>query len=234
MIIYAAINKESLKVYVGQTKRSLSCRVAYHLKCESGLFPRALRKYGKDGFHFFVIDEATSKQELDEKEIMWIARLNGLSPHGYNLSVGGGGCLGWKASEEIRNKISMAKRGKPMPDAAKEKLRQWHTGRKASAETKQKLSDARKGRPKSEKHRASLRLAMRLRLEQMPPAFLGRKHSMASRLRMSKAQTGRIITPEHRRKIAASNIGKKASEETKQKMRAAHLALAKISAGAPP
>lgn len=47
-------------------------------------------KYGKDKFHIIQIDEASSKEELYEKEKYYIALYNSNNPQfGYNMTEGG-------------------------------------------------------------------------------------------------------------------------------------------------
>ena len=73
-IIYKISNSINDKVYIGQTVRTIKKRFACHigsaLKNEfpDNYFHRAIRKYGKDCFKIEQIDEADSKEELNEKE----------------------------------------------------------------------------------------------------------------------------------------------------------------------
>lgn len=54
-----------------------------------GYFHKAIQKYGKNNFVIEQIDSANNLQELNEKEVYWISKLNTLSPSGYNLTIGG-------------------------------------------------------------------------------------------------------------------------------------------------
>jgi hypothetical protein len=47
---------------------------------KSNYFHRAIHKYGSDNFEIQVIDTAKSGEELDEKEIYWIQKLETLVP----------------------------------------------------------------------------------------------------------------------------------------------------------
>ena len=94
MIIYKATNKTTKKEYVGLTKNELSNRKADHKrKAKSGkstmAFHDAIRKYGFENFEWEIIDTATTLEELNEKEIYWIKKLNTLIPNGYNIEKGG-------------------------------------------------------------------------------------------------------------------------------------------------
>lgn len=121
-IIYKITCKVTNKVYIGQTIRPLADRVARHFedaeKCDHpGIhFQRAIRKYGRDAFIAEKIDEAHTRQELDEKEKYWISYYNS-TVNGYNSTPGGeGGNTYLKKTEaemaEIKEKISKSNTGR--------------------------------------------------------------------------------------------------------------------------
>jgi hypothetical protein len=51
--------------------------------------------------------------------------------------------------------------------------------------------------------------------------FYGKKHTVETRLRMSAAQRGKKLSPEHRAKISAAMMGKKHTAEARLRMSAA-------------
>lgn len=105
MIIYKAKNHITGQLYIGQTTQGLNNRIAHHIKSSNkGYFPNALRLYGIQSFEFFVLDVASSQQDLDEKEIYWIKFFNSKFPNGYNLTNGGNG---GPCSEEVKHKLSL-------------------------------------------------------------------------------------------------------------------------------
>jgi hypothetical protein len=217
-IIYKAECRVNGKIYVGQTRRPLYIRIKRHLGAAGYLktpFAYALKKHGVASFVFSIIDGGV---DLDEKEKYWIAKLNSLVPFGYNSTTGGGGVSGWKASPEICAKVSAAKKGWKMPQAGKDLLRAFHTGRKLSAETRQKLSESHRGYIATEETRRKLSAS----LMGHPGAFLGRHHTEATKIKMSIAQKGRVFSEEHCRNISAGQRGRKASDETRARMSAAH------------
>lgn len=219
MIIYKAVNKTNGMIYIGQTTKTLEQRIAKHLGQES-LFPRALRKYGRDAFDFSVIDRAETKDELNEKEIYWIAHYGSMHPNGYNLTKGGEGGLGYVFTEEAKAKVRAAKKTNPMSAEGRERVRQAMSGRSISDETKRKQSNAMRGRKVtfSEEHRRKLAEATSKRA-----SIAGWKQSEETKEYLRVINLGRVITQEAREKLRQHNLGKKASEETKQKMREAHL-----------
>jgi hypothetical protein len=90
---------------------------------------QAIRKYGEDHFTVEQIDRATSREELSKKEAFYIAQLRTIAPGGYNLTSGGESysmspelrhrqsisCSGWHHTEETKQKISVAGRGRNVP-----------------------------------------------------------------------------------------------------------------------
>ena len=96
-------------------------------------FHEAIRKYGFEDFDWEVIDSAETLEELNEKEIFWINKLNTLSPNGYNLEKGG------KVKvflEETLQKMKKANR-----DYAKTKFYSWNeNGFIKEYESKKELS----------------------------------------------------------------------------------------------
>ena len=98
-------------IYIGQTTRSLKVRFREHAKAGCHLH-NAIEKYGIDNFAIEVIEECKTKQELDEREIFWIAELKCRHPNGYNLNNGGSGNAGFLQTEETRSKKSAIMKGK--------------------------------------------------------------------------------------------------------------------------
>lgn len=99
-IIYRARSRTDRKIYIGQTTRSLRVRKGEHWKLvrEGSEFPfhQALRKYGKGGFGWKVIDQAQAqtsellKEALDTAERVYIKQHDSANPKkGYNRTHGG-------------------------------------------------------------------------------------------------------------------------------------------------
>ena len=102
------------KVYIGLTTTSLKRRKSGHRKCAKGndtrILYNALRKYTmEDTFELMEIDIAYTKEELCEKEILYIQMYNSFDKeYGYNMTKGGEGVNGWVRTQEQREKISEA------------------------------------------------------------------------------------------------------------------------------
>jgi|688.fasta_scaffold112705_4 group I intron endonuclease len=92
--IYCAHCIPTGKKYIGQTRHKLLYnRIACHFadankKTRKGKFQYALKKYGKDGFIWGIIEECDISL-LNEKEIYWIKEYKTVTK-GYNISPGGG------------------------------------------------------------------------------------------------------------------------------------------------
>lgn len=91
MIVYLITNKINHKKYIGKTILPLTRRFQNHInKSTKGsltYFHRAIRKYGKEHFTCEILDRATSLEELNQKEMIWIKTI---APE-YNMTVGGDG-----------------------------------------------------------------------------------------------------------------------------------------------
>lgn len=76
---------------MGQTSRTLEKRWIEHCSASSGCVAlhNAILKYGKENFKVEQIDTALNQEELDRKEIHYIASYETLAPNGYNLTIGG-------------------------------------------------------------------------------------------------------------------------------------------------
>lgn len=93
--IYKITNKRNNHSYIGQTNISIEqrwrdhCRVSFNPNSDEYEFPlhRAIRKYGKENFNIELLEECDN---LNDREIFWIAKLNTYED-GYNAARGGSG-----------------------------------------------------------------------------------------------------------------------------------------------
>jgi group I intron endonuclease len=100
--IYKITNKLNNKCYIGQSK-DIKRRFYEHKllhRNETLSLKRALKKYGVENFSFEVLEE-TSIEELNEREIYYIAQIK----PAYNRTLGGQGAKGHEVSVEVRNKL---------------------------------------------------------------------------------------------------------------------------------
>ena len=110
------------KIYIGQTinERRRQYEWLYKRNYSGGSNPHleaARKKYGPDSFSYTVLERFTGTSNevtgrLNEREIYWIAYYKSNDKRkGYNLTVGGGGCNGYRQTEESRRKISASHKG---------------------------------------------------------------------------------------------------------------------------
>ncbi len=143
MLIYQIKNKINNKIYIGQTIQSLNKRWRSHIwECTTQVsnmaITKAIVKYGVANFDITVICEATSQDDLNNKEIYYIKYFNSMTPNGYNLTSGGR--VNYIISDETRKKISNSNKGHFVSEETRKKLSESHMGHVVSEETKLKLS----------------------------------------------------------------------------------------------
>ena len=121
MVIYKITNLISGKIYIGQDSKNDPKYLGSGL-----IMKRAIRKYGNKNFTKEIIDEANNKKELDYKEIYWIKYYNSNEGQiGYNITDGGGGCLGCKHSDESKERMSINTSGDKNPMFGKTIEEHW-------------------------------------------------------------------------------------------------------------
>ena len=136
--IYWIRNKKNGKVYIGQTI-NFQKRMGEHKRSEHNAhLKRAYRKYGIENFDFKVLQifscdsPTTLKRSLDKAEIRFIAYFDAINPEkGYNVTQGGGGCLGRHHTEDAKKRISEAHKGKPSNSSTcfKKGMTPWNKGK---------------------------------------------------------------------------------------------------------
>lgn len=112
--IYKIVNKINGNAYVGQTICDIKKRFREHKHAsltESTYLYNAMRKYGRDNFTIEQIDTANSIDELNNKEIYWIKKLNTKTPNGYNITDGGSGVKGFHHSKETKKILKLKSTG---------------------------------------------------------------------------------------------------------------------------
>lgn len=229
MFIYVIVCSETLKIYVGQHKgnnlqKYLQTKFS-DAKCQlnrrSHLF-NAMRLHSKDSWSIHpLVSGIEDKRDLDETEQLLISALNAQHPDvGYNICDGGEGFTG-PHSDESRQK--MREKVQAFYDAGgqagmkgKKQTAKWFAGLPAATE---KLIIGRRA------HVAAGDLG----------GMLGKKHSDASRKKMSESRQGTGVGDQNpffgrhhsevaKEKNAAAHRGRKVSEATRKRMSDAHKA----------
>ena len=142
--IYKTTNRINGKSYIGQHKVP-SNPEAFMRYLGSGIaIKSAIQQYGKSCFTKEIleyIDDDYKHLTVSEREKYYITLYNTISPNGYNISPGGeGGCTGeshrksvitkmkngYRPSEEVKRKISLANKGRPKSTIHKQHLSEHH------------------------------------------------------------------------------------------------------------
>jgi group I intron endonuclease len=115
--IYKITNTVTNKVYIGQTKQSITRRLKQHLydsKRTDTKLSRSIRKYGIDSFKIEVIVSGEFNRDFsDELERHYIQLFSStVDTCGYNIKPGGNSV---PMSQETKYKISLKLRGMKMP-----------------------------------------------------------------------------------------------------------------------
>ncbi len=207
MGIYAITNKENGCCYIGSAI-NINVRWRLHKsaldrnKHHSVYLQRAWNKYGKEVFDFTVLERVRDKATLISTEQKYLDTFH----PAYNVNKIAASRLGMsrkgELSEEARKNISSALMGNThtlghtLSEEHKEKIAQAGKGRKHSEASKFKMRLAAKGRKISEATRELLAKNSRARI--------GCKHTDIARKKISQGLTGHHISEETRQKISKS------------------------------
>jgi group I intron endonuclease len=201
--IYQIRNTATGKVYVGSAvhigrRWSLHKRRLNAGKHHSQRLQNAWVKYGPEAFEFTVLEVVADTPQLLAREQHWLDATKAAT-EGMNISPTAGSLLGHRLSDESKQRMSDAAKGKKKTPEHAANIRNGLLGRTMTPEQRQKMRDARLGRK-------------------------FKPHSAETKAKMSAAALGRRFTPEHREKLAAAKRGRKLPPETIARMSAAHKA----------
>lgn len=165
--LYMHINKINNKKYIGITKQNPKYRwrsdgSGYF---RSPCFYNAIKKYGWENFeHIILLDNLTEKEaELLEQE--YIKKFNTRNnKYGYNMTDGGDGSFNIIVTQETRDKLSKAGKGKKRSLETRQKLSLSKLGKRPTQETLIKLSISHLGHRPNENQKRALQLGSISRL----------------------------------------------------------------------
>lgn len=123
--IYKTTNLLNGKFYIGKHRGSEFDEKYFG----SGvLIQKALRKEGKKNFLCEVLEWCETSDQLNERERYWVEELNARDLRiGYNLCAGGMGGSRFFNEDSLR-RMSEARKGIPLSDEAKQKIRDTYAG----------------------------------------------------------------------------------------------------------
>jgi len=159
MYIYCITNLINNKKYIGQTTQKPPQKRWNNHKCSANnntccVVHDAIKKYGIDNFTFDIIDECTSIIDLNKAEIKWINYYDTFLGEGYNMNEGGSNYI---MSEEHKQKIGTANKGKIRTEETLKKMSDSHKGHIMSEETRNKISKGNKGKIRTEEMKIKMR-----------------------------------------------------------------------------
>ena len=150
--VYLITNQINSKKYVGVTKRNYLERYKEHLhSANSGstsLIHCAMRKYGTVNFQVSILESDVPDEVAGQREQHYIAELDTFykNGHGYNMTLGGNGTVGYVFTDDDKRKISDGLRGHVFPESRNRKIQLAMTGRQYKQEWRDALSASRIGR----------------------------------------------------------------------------------------
>lgn len=249
-IIYALVDPRDGSVrYIGKSSSGLYRARAHSSVCvlskdrntRKRVWIESLQAEGLS-YQSHVLEEVPSQQELDAREVFWIAEAKRLGADLFNMTEGGEGTYGYVPTAEARARASAAKKGiplssehraaiaramnepamklklsighktSPLEKASRSRIAEARRGSKASVETRAKMSAAHKGRIFSAEHIANL---VKARARQ-PPC------SVETRAKISAARTGNTASESARAKMSAARKGKPLAPAHREKIAAAN------------
>lgn len=235
------------KVYVGQTN-NIRRRFEEHRKnAEEGVITRvyaALRKYGVESVEMCIIEECSSKLEVNEREVFWIeSRQSMLHERGYNLTRGGDGgdtfsLMSPEAQARRRNQMKLLMIGNHYGDTSNPLVREKI--REAVLRTISKRTEEQNALFKTRiregllQYRAAHEEELAAKYARLSQKYSGQggTQSLTSIARRNNCTLeaaheltpayGRVLTAAQRRRVSEVHKGKKVSAESREKMAQAH------------
>ena len=191
--IYMIKNKKSDKKYIGQTCNPIR-RWAEHKYKNNLAIQKAIDKYGSDHFKLQIIEENVKQENLNNREKYWINFYNTYKGVGYNLCEGGSNFYNRTLTQEHRDKIGDAHRGKTLSKETRKKLSLAKKGRKLRNSTIKKLEKFFSS-PKHPSNKLSKKDYISIHKKYYKNNK--RQDELAAEYDIDRTQIGRIVRGEH-------------------------------------
>jgi group I intron endonuclease len=205
MIIYKITNKLNGKIYIGQDKNNNPFYYGSGKKIQS-----AIKKYGKENFVKEILEDCVDENHMNEREVYWILFYNSQDRKtGYNISEGGKEGDRKTGQDIAKNGIYnywVKKYGKEEADKRKndqiEKIVKYNkeNGTDLTKKGRYKIWLEKYGKEEADRRHLEWRLKI-------------------SQYQMFKIENGWKHSNESKEKIKMASIGRKMSEDTKNKLR---------------
>lgn len=154
MLIYKATFPND-KSYIGLTLKTLEQRKKSHKNSSmynkgqydyNVIFHKAIRKYGWENVKWEILeDNITDYEYLKERERFNILKYDTFKSNGYNMTLGGEGCFGYKHTAKTRKRIKEKRAEQIITEETRIKMMNARIGYKHSEKTKEKISKSNKG-----------------------------------------------------------------------------------------
>lgn len=175
--VYCHTNKINGKKYIGITCQKPERRWQNGNGYKTKYFYNAIQKYGWDNFKHEILHSNLSFDEAKQLEVKYIAEFHTCiyddECQGYNATMGGDGCVGYKHSEETKLKfknrimseetrrkisktVSKTNKGRIVSEDTKRKISESEIGKIVSKETREKISNLQKGRKLTEEWKQNI------------------------------------------------------------------------------
>lgn len=232
--IYKLLNLVTQKCYIGSAL-NIGDRIDSHWGMlnrgshHSKRLQRSWDKHGGDSFAVNVVEIVEDVEFLVEREQFWIDHFDSYK-HGYNSSPTAGSQLGYKHTEQSKERMSVARRGvsrKPHSPETLEKLSAAAKKRGIPSSVIEAATLKNTGRPLTPEHRAKISAANKGMVfdkevvAKRSEKLRGRTFSPETLRRMSEGQRGKKLTEEHIAKVVSKTKGKKRSQESIERYRIA-------------
>jgi group I intron endonuclease len=147
--IYAIINKTNNKMYIGKSINVYERLLGHfnHLNNNKHVNLHLQSSFNKYEGHFIaILLEKCERDLLDDRERFYISYYETFnqSSKGYNMTFGGDGMLGYRFTDETKQKISEKMTGIKKSEETKKKISESTKGLKRSDSTKKRMSESRK------------------------------------------------------------------------------------------
>jgi group I intron endonuclease len=157
MVIYITTNLVNGSKYIGLDTHNNPRYLG-----SGKLLQKAVKKYGKENFKKEILEECETLEELKKRELYWIQKYNAKeSKEFYNMTDTMTPTQRPHLTEEHKQNISLAKKGKKLPPVSQEAIDKRVATRKAngythSEKTRKKIAASNKGKSMSLSARANM------------------------------------------------------------------------------
>lgn len=154
------------------------------------------------------VGSAESWEDICVQEIKLISQLKTDGHRLLNQTSGGEGTLGFKDSEETRQKKSRAQRGRKVTEETRRKISLANTGKRRTQEAKKKMSEKKLGKTLSKEH-----------VEKIAASLTGKKRTEEQCKNISNSLKGKKMTDSHYKNVVEAQRRRRLREKLEKEQR---------------